>query len=121
MGANSTRLLARLDVWLILSIRLLLLVLVLILNIGCLLISVRILVSSSKSIILMRVIVNYHAVLFAFCKLFNIETNLLCEKFGQLLVDPVASCKVRCQLVRTIALIDMNILILSIANLNCNC
>ena len=51
-------------------------------------------------------------------ELLDIESDLLSQELGQLLVDAVSSREVRGQGVRTVSFIDMDVLVLSVTDLD---
>ena len=53
-------------------------------------------------------------------ELLDIESDLLSQELGQLLVDAVSSREVRGQGVRTVSFIDMDVLVLSVTDLDCD-
>ena len=75
----------------------------------------------SKSIVIRHCIIVLSTSLFAFrSQLLNIESDLLSKQLSELLVDSVPLGKLRGQSMRTVSLVDVYVLILSIANFDGN-
>ena len=86
-----------------------------------LLVAVAVLCLAAKGIVLWDCILSSHAVVFAFGELLDVQTDLLSQKLGQLLVDAMSPGEIRGQSARTVALVDVDVLVLSIANLDRDC
>ena len=76
---------------------------------------------AAEGIVVRDCILGSHAVLFAFSELFDIQPDLLGQKLRQLLVDAVSPGEIGGQPARAVAFVDVDVLILPIANLNRDC
>lgn len=87
---------------------------------GLLIVAVAYLRLASKCIVLRDGVLDNYTIFFAFLQLLDIEPDLLSQELGQLLINAMPPGEFCGQPVRTVALIDMNVFVLSITNLNCD-
>lgn len=73
---------------------------------------------AAKIIVLWDYILSSHAGVFVFSELLDVQADLLRQKLRQLLVDAVPPGEIGGQFVRAVSLVDVNVLVLSISNLN---